>query len=250
MDRFDPWLEQLIQENNLDSATHFDYIIKVRNNSRSIRLQVSLQNGLEVSVPRGTSRRRIEKVLKQHQQWIVGSLSQIQERLDQLAPQDIELRAIEERWDVEYEATSFHRIRVEEPGNSILLVKGNLGDSFGISLALRRWLGDKAQRHLVPWLDVLSKEFNLPFDKVLIKGQRTRWGSCSSLKTISINRNLLFLSASLVRYVLIHELVHTIQLDHSPKFWELVKERAPSGKELYRESKKAWHYVPPWAYEK
>ena len=115
---------------------------------------------------------------------------------------------------------------------------------------MRKWLGDRARKHLVPWLDDLSYELKLPYSKVLVKGQRTRWGSCSPQKTISINRNLLFLPPSLVRYVLIHELVHTIQLNHSPEFWELVRERVPNSKELNGESKKAWAQVPPWAYEK
>ncbi len=98
----------------MSSAPTLDYTIQVRNNSRSIRLQVSLQNGLEVSVPKGTSRRRIERVLKQNQEWIVDSLSQLPTRLDQVAPQQIKLPAIGKCWSVEYEATSYHRIRVEE----------------------------------------------------------------------------------------------------------------------------------------
>ena len=234
----------------MSSAPTLDYTIKVRNNSRSIRLQVSLQNGLEVSVPKGTSRRRIERVLKQNQEWIVDSLSQLPTRLDRVAPQQIKLPAIGKRWSVEYEAMSYHRIRVEESGECTLSVKGNLRDPYQTALVLRKWLGDRARKHLVPWLDDLSDELKLPYSKVLVKGQRTRWGSCSPQKTISVNRNLLFLSPSLVRYVLIHELVHTIQLDHSPKFWELVKERVPNSKELNRESKMAWAHVPPWAYDK
>ncbi len=145
---------------------------------------------------------------------------------------------------------SYHRIRVEESGEYTLSVKGNLRDPYLTALALRKWLGDKAREHLVPWLDDLSDELKLPYSKVLVKGQRTRWGSCSPQKTISINRNLLFLPPSLVRYVLIHELVHTIQLDHSPKFWELVSTLMSNSKELNRESKNAWAHVPPWAYEK
>ncbi len=131
-----------------------------------------------------------------------------------------------------------------------LSVKGNLKDRYQIALALRKWLLDKAKARLIPWLDAVSEAFDLPFDKVLVKGQTTRWGSCSSQRTITINRNLLFLPPSLVRYVFIHELVHTIQLDHSPKFWDLVNERVPNYKDLNLQSKKAWAYVPPWAYEK
>ena len=234
----------------MDRSTPFEYAIKVRNNSRSIRLQVSLQNGLEVNVPRGTSRKRMEAVLQQNQEWIVSSLSQVQERLDRLAPRDVELQAIERCWRVEYQATSSGGITVQEPGDATLLIKGDIGNPYGIALALRRWLGCQAKEHLVPWLEVLSKQFELPYETVLIRGQRTRWGSCSSRKTISINRNLLFLPSPLVRYVLTHELVHTIQLDHSPKFWELLRERVPAGQDLDRESKRAWRHVPPWAYEK
>ena len=234
----------------MSTTATFDYLVKIRNNSRSVRLQVSLQHGLEVSVPKGTSRRRIETVLSQNQGWIVDSLSHLPDRLDRVAPQQIDLPAIEKGWSMEYETMPYNRIRVEQIGEATLSVKGNLGEPYRIVLALRQWLGERARKHLVPWLDAVSEEFNLPFDKVLVKGQRTRWASCSSQKTISINRNLLFLPPSLVRYVLIHELVHTIKLDHSPKFWELVSERVPNGKDLNRESKKAWGYVPPWAYER
>ena len=222
----------------------------VRPNSRSIQLQLSLQKGLEVRVPKGISRKMVERVLKENREWIVSSLGQMRKRLERLAPEAIELQASERSWGVEYQATSSSGIAVEERGGATLLVKGNIGDSYQMALALRRWLGSRAQQDLVPWLRVVSQELNLPFGKVLVKGQRTRWGSCSPQKTISINRNLLFLPAPLVRYVLVHELVHTIQLDHSPKFWELVGARLPCSKDLEKEAKGAWHYVPPWAYEK
>ncbi len=234
----------------MDSASPFDYTIKVSNNSRRIRLELSLQKGLEVRIPRGTSRKMVDRVLKENQEWIVSSLAQVRERLEGLAPEEIELRASGRRWGVEYRATSSGGIAIAERGSATLLVKGNVGDSYQIALALRRWLSGKAHEDLVPWLRVVSQELSLPFGKVLVKGQRTRWGSCSPHKTISINRNLLFLPAPLVRYVLVHELVHTIQLDHSPKFWELVVERLPDSKILEKEAKEAWHYVPSWAYEK
>ncbi len=180
----------------MNSSPTLNYTVKVRNNSRSIRLQVSLQNGLEVSVPKGTSRRRIERVLKQNQEWIVESLCQLPTRLDRVVPQQIKLPAIGKRWSIEYEALSYHRIRLEESGECTLSVKGNLRDPYQTALVLRKWLGDRARKHLVPWLDDLSEELNLPYSKVLVKGQRIRWGSWSRQKTISVNQNLLFLSPS------------------------------------------------------
>ena len=135
---------------------------------------------------------------------------------------------------------------MEQEGN-ILQVRGSIDRGYATAAALQRWLGRKVHAHLVPWLGEISKEFALPFGKVLVKGQVTRWGSCSGLDTISINRNLLFLPGHLVRYVLIHELVHTRQLDHSQIFWRMLRLRETDCQEFDVESKGAWCYVPMWA---
>jgi len=50
-----------------------------------------------------------------------------------------------------------------------------------------------------------------------------------------------------VRYVFIHELCHTIHMNHSPKFWALVAEKEPNYQQIDRELRKAWRYVPAWA---
>jgi predicted metal-dependent hydrolase len=93
---------------------------------------------------------------------------------------------------------------------------------------------------------VLSEQHDLAFERALIKGQCTCWSSCSRKKTISVNYKLLFLPPGLVRYVLVHELCHTAQLDHSPKFWKLVHAHEPRCRTLDRELNAAWRYVPAW----
>ena len=226
------------------------YILKERVNSSKISLNVSVQNGLEVTAPKGIRRSSIEKVLENNRDWIAQSLDLVPERLNRLAPRDIKFQAIGESWEVEYQPTSSPLVSIVEKDAHILLVQGNTGDTYEVALALRRWLTSKGHAHLVPWLKGLSEEFNLPFNRAGVRGQRTRWGSCSTWGTISINRNLLFLPQNLARYVLIHELIHTVQLDHSPKFWKLLLEREPLGKELGAEARNSWCHVPIWAYER
>ena len=231
----------------MNSISPFSYTIGERENTRKVRLNFSIRKGLVVSVPKGFGRGRVERILIENQDQVQEAIGRVQRRLKSLAPQKIQLRAIGKDWEVEYRATSSPWASVIEQEGNILLVQGSIDHEYTTASALQRWLARKAHAHLVPWLGEISKESALPFGKVLVKGQRTRWGSCSGLGTISINRSLLFLPGHLVRYVLIHELVHTRQLDHSPKFWRMLQLREPDCQELDVESKGAWCYVPMWA---
>ena len=189
----------------------------------------------------------MDRILIDNKDVVAEAITRFQQRLKSLAPQNIQLRAIREEWAVEYRATSSPWVSVIEQEGNILLVRGSTDHTCATASALQRWLARKAHAHLVPWLDEISKETALPFEKVLVKGQKIRWGSCSGLGTISLNRSLLFLPGSLVKYTLNHELVHTRQMDHSPKFWEMLQRREPDCKALDAESKAAWRYVPMWA---
>ena len=73
-----------------------------------------------------------------------------------------------------------------------------------------------------------------------------RWASCSASGTISLNRSLLFLPAALVDYVLLHELCHLRELNHSPRFWKLLEAAMPGSSALRVEMRGAWRFVPSW----
>ncbi len=79
-----------------------------------------------------------------------------------------------------------------------------------------------------------------------MRSQRTRWASCSAQKNVNLNLKLLFLPEDLVRYVLVHELCHTVHFDHSPEFWGLLSSLIPHCREMQRELRDAWKYVPAW----
>jgi hypothetical protein len=112
--------------------------------------------------------------------------------------------------------------------------------------ALRRWLMRRAQRTLPEWLEEVSQEAGLPFASVSIRGQRSRWGSCSADGDISLNYQLLFLPRHLARHVLIHELCHTVELNHSPRFWRTVARHEPDVARLRAEMRRSWSHVPDW----
>jgi predicted metal-dependent hydrolase len=77
--------------------------------------------------------------------------------------------------------------------------------------------------------------------------QRTRWGSCTAHGRVSLNCKLLFLPRELVRYVIAHELCHTLESNHSSRFWAHLRQFEPRSDALHGKMRDAWKLVPTWA---
>jgi len=114
-----------------------------------------------------------------------------------------------------------------------------------IRKAAHRALKIELQSIIIPRLQDISYEFSLPFNDVHVKTMKSRWGSCDSKRNITLNTYLPQLDWELINYVLTHELVHTIEMNHSAAFWKKVGEIIPEYKEL-RKRLKTMH---PLVYE-
>jgi predicted metal-dependent hydrolase len=114
---------------------------------------------------------------------------------------------------------------------------------------LRSWLKRSAAQRLSPALLCLAQELQFRVNRVAIRCQRTRWGSCSTRGTISLNCCLLFQRAEVVRYLGVHELAHLKHMNHSPKFWQLVEKFSPDYLGLDRELLSGWRLVPEWVFK-
>ncbi len=228
---------------------------KVRESSKAkhVSLRMTVQGGLEVIVPQGFDHSRIPEILQTKQSWIAKTSERLEEQRQHLSleashepPEKLQLTAIDQRWQVEYNSTQSSRITLTEKDKSRLILRGCTQNEDACKSLLQQWLSHKAYQRLVPWLWLVSQELNLPFHKASVRGQKTLWASCSQQKNISLNYKLLFLPTHLVRYVLIHELCHTIHLNHSSQFWGLVFEKESNYKALDQELRRSSHYVPSW----
>lgn len=91
-----------------------------------------------------------------------------------------------------------------------------------IKLGIEKAMKNEAKRILPPRVEMLSKMFGFKYDNVKIQGSHTRWGSCSGKRNINLSCYLMKLPIHLIDYVLLHELCHTVEMNHSDKFWKLM----------------------------
>ena len=226
----------------------------VRESPKATRviLKVSVRHGLEVVIPPGFSRKKLPQIIQQKRDWLERAFRKIQQlgpAADQ--PRDLPTAfncpAINLGFTVEYVPADLVSLELIHLNHAHLRISGKTSDLQGCQELLKRWLQHQGRVHLTPWLAKVSSEIGLSYRKVQIRGQKSRWGSCSSQGTISLNYNLLFLRPELVRSLIIHELCHTVHLNHSPSFYQLWAEFTPDYQKLRAEMKQARNQVPWWA---
>lgn len=166
----------------------------------------------------------------------------------ELNPINIDLLAISETWSVAYKPFDNIRNTIEVGDNFTVLVSVDPTNPVFVALNLQKWLHQKAKKTLEPWLTSLANDRKLRVNRIYVKNQVSRWGSCSEKHNINLNRNLLFLPNHLVQYVLHHELTHLVHLNHSEKFWSLLSTIIPDHNKLRTELRQLTHdYTPLWA---
>lgn len=91
---------------------------------------------------------------------------------------------------------------------------------------------DEVQKLVEKRIDFFNKFYGFKFNKINIKNQKTRWGSCSRRGNLNFNYKVLFLSEEVRDYIIVHELCHLKEFNHSKNFWNLVKRAVPNYTEV------------------
>ena len=225
----------------LNDGTELVFRVKEHPRARRVRMVVSRRDGMVVTIPRGFDRSRIPEVLEQKRDWIEQALRRFPMKPEPYRPPErIALQAVGEEWTVEYETGDPGHVTLVKRGDRALHVSGAINRSDIVRRVLERWLTTQAHRHLVPWLYRTAGELKFALKGVSVRTQRTRWASCSRRSTISLNARLLLIPPDMVRYVFVHELVHTRHLNHSREFWQAVAIHVPDYRNKLRELGRLW----------
>lgn len=225
------------------------YSIKRHPRAKYVKLRASQKKGLEVIVPPKFNLKQVAEVLMANKKWIQKQLlkiaSQIQENDQVQLPTSIFLQAIQQTWRIEYIESDTPLRLIARPHHNVVIM-GDIQNKNRCKKILISWLKRLAKTHLPILLEQVSQQLKLSYGKITIRDQQTLWGSCTKDKSISLNYKILFLPEQLAKHILIHELCHTVYLNHSDKFWKLVSQFDPNCQAHRTRVKKADDLIPRW----
>ena len=214
--------------------------IKIRKNkfARSVKLSVGVDGSLRASIPYYSPEFAVRRLVN-------GNRDEIRKMLAthnaKNSYQDGDL--IGKTHTLFLRKFSGEEIKISNEGNQILvqipqeLAFENQLVQSEIRKTVSKILRKQAKAYLPRRIDFLAEKYGFSFEKLRFSHTGTRWGSCSSSGTISLNIALMNLPHHLIDYVIIHELCHTRQMNHSSKFWQEVEKYCPDYKKYVQEIK-------------
>jgi predicted metal-dependent hydrolase len=228
------------------------YTLIKTNRAKHLSLKINHINGLEVVVPCRYPISRIPRFIHEKEDWILKHLSQIQRKtkfhdgtiIKVLgAPKTIrilptrksrtyikEARALKFAENIAY--YDQEEILIYTPKNSIMQAKQTL----------EKHLRKQANLFFQKRTAILATQMNLQYNRITIRGQKSRWGSCSKNKNLNFNWRLILTSPEIIDAIIIHELAHLKHLNHGPKFYALVEKYCPTYKKQNKELKN-WEFL-------
>jgi predicted metal-dependent hydrolase len=215
---------------------------RIRRSERARRARILVDgDGVEVVVPRRFPLREVEPFVEEKREWIERTLRRLRE-----TEAELPAARLEDGGFVPYLGESLRLSVRVEPGRRREHV-ARRGDELRVALpadadrllpadgalleALERWYRKRARAEVAPRLDAACARAGTSYTSLQIRGQRTRWASCSSTGAMSFNWRLLLAPAEILDYVVEHEVAHLELLDHSPRFWRLLASRCPEWRE-------------------
>lgn len=208
------------------------YTLKRSSKARYARLEISPQDGLVVVIPAFENIDLARKLLEQKHRWILDKIA----KYTSASPV---IRPLQEGDAIPYlggqltvEVTeSRHEAVCMDITRQKLVVFLPVGKD-GLLPTLEKWYRAEAEYKIGQMAADQSRLMRLNYNRIMMKGQRTLWGSCSRKHNLNFNWRLIMAPEPVIMYVVVHELAHLKYMNHSPKFWQFVAKYCPDWREL------------------
>jgi len=203
-----------------------EIVLVKRNNAKRYIVRVDREGRILVTLPRGGSRKGAIAFAREHVVWL-----RQQQRLAEASGKRRALRAGDWIWFRGEKAElkvlkDWGRPMLQFADQKVLIAD----EAMDLARPLAKSLRAIAKVELPKTVAAFASEFGLKYEGVSIRDQKTRWGSCSSTGRISLNWRLVMTPPHVSDYIVVHELMHLREMNHSHLFWQLVREACPDYK--------------------
>ncbi|MCP5463915.1 MAG: M48 family metallopeptidase [Deltaproteobacteria bacterium] len=229
------WQDELfnVNEGSLRiEESDIPFRIKKNTRLRHSRLLISPEEGLIIEGPKKISLLAAQHMIEQRKDWVLKSLKgyhKQQEKKKDLKTRDDSILVFGKEKILEIRKNAAKDFVYETKQKIILGFHKPTYSGEELEQALTNWFKRKAKSYLPLRVNMLNKS-RFDISNVVIKNQKTLWGSCSSKKTINLNWRLVLAPRFASDYIIMHELCHTKHMNHSKAFWQLVERHVPEYK--------------------
>jgi predicted metal-dependent hydrolase len=197
------------------------------NRTKRISLKAN-RHGIYVIVPNLTSHHEIITFIESKKEWIFKSVTyfeKVTRGLDPMLIQPGKVLFLGTPYDIQLVKDKLCYVIMSESLKRITVHSPNYNKRKKVIIEFYR---QHTSRILDERIGVLTSKLNLNFNRISIRYHKSRWGSCSLKKNLNFNVMLSALPKDVIDYVIVHELLHLLELNHSKRFWELVRLNRPT----------------------
>ncbi len=202
-----------------------EIVFKSSSRSKSIRIAIDSRGQVVVSYPKWTPQFLVKKYVESQSSWIEEHLAKVEVKKE-LSDNDNFVSVFGKK----YKKEALNSLEIPYGvtiNNEVLRINTMGGQKTTHQELLNRFLKNTAEKYIVPRTYALGEKMGLSFKSISLRQQKTRWGSCSSQKSLNFNWRLVHYLPKIIDYVIIHELSHLVEMNHSVSFWNLVSKYDP-----------------------
>lgn len=214
------------------ASDSFSVTLRRRPGTRRLKLQVSSATGeVRLTAPTDASLSSVRRFAEAQAGWIAARLARVPERVGFGPGATVPLRDVLHRIEHRPGSRGATRAALDDAGGPVLLVSGA---PEAVPGRVRRFLAAEAGRDLREAVARHSAALGIPARRMAIRDTTSRWGSCSSSGTLSFSWRLVMAPPSVLDYLAAHEVAHLKELNHSHRFWTLLRDLCPATDEAER----------------
>ncbi len=209
-----------------------NYIHQTHPRSRSLKIKVEDTGQVVVVTPKWISDQKVKQYIKENEAWIQRALAKQSKKIQTETDTDILIfgkKYTKKIYQSQPLANTNLPMGISIQKNICIInhIPGSPITQEKTKKTVERFLKNTAEKYIVPRTHQLAKAMNTSINKITLRQQKTRWGSCSSAGNLNFNWRLVHYPPEVIDYVIIHELAHRTHMDHSSSFWQLVARYDP-----------------------